>query len=162
MAARAARNTLSVLAAIALSGAASGQEKVSVEQGLYISVIGGCHDCHTQGYREAGGKIDPTKAMKGDASIGWQSRLGVAYAPNLRLFAFIRDEDGFVQDMADLHETLPPMPWYNVRAIKEDDLRSLYRYLISLGDAGKPVPLASHEEPKTPYITIDPPTMPKK
>ena len=131
-----------------------------MERGLYVSIIGGCHDCHTQGYREAAGKIDPAKAMKGDASIAWQSPSGVTYASNLTLFAFIRDEDSFVQDMKDLPETLPPMPWYNVRAIQENDLRSLYRYLISLGDSGKPVPPASHEKPKTPYITIDPPTIP--
>jgi hypothetical protein len=137
------------------------QENVSVERGLYVSVIGGCHDCHTQGYRESGGKIDAAKAMKGDATLGWRSPLGVAYAANLRLFAFLRDEDAFVNDMKGLPETLPPMPWYNVRAMDETDLRSLYRYLMSLGEPGKPVPLPSHEEPMTPYITIDPPTMPK-
>jgi hypothetical protein len=155
--------TIDLCAAVLLCILPSSQlasEEVSVERGLYISIIGGCHDCHTQGYSEAGGKIDPAKAMKGDASIGWQSPLGVAYAANLRLFAFLRDEDAFFQDMADLHETLPPMPWYNVRAIKENDLRSLYRYLISLGDPGKPVPLPSHEKPKTPYITISPPRKP--
>ena len=53
------------------------------------------------------------------------------------------------------------MPWYNVRAMDETDLRSLYRYIISLGEPGKPVPLPSHDEPKAPYITIVPPTMPK-
>jgi mono/diheme cytochrome c family protein len=147
---------LGMSGAVAIAGG-----ETSVERGLYVSIIGGCHDCHTEGYGEAGGKIDPAKAMKGNASIGWQSPSGVTYASNLRLFAFIRDEDGFVQDMKALPETLPPMPWYNVRAIEENDLRSLYRYLLSLGDPGKPVPLSSHDEPKTPYITISPPTMPK-
>src|SRR5262245_19211472 len=136
------RIALTLLAGITLSGAAFGQEQVSVERGLYVSIIGGCHDCHTQGYRATEGKIEPAKALKGDASIGWQSPAGVIYASDLRLFAFIRDEDGFVQDMKDLPETLPPMPWYNVRAMQEIDLRSLYRYLISLGDPGKPVPIA--------------------
>jgi hypothetical protein len=99
--------------------------------------------------------------MKGDATFGWRSPLGIAYAVNLRLYACIRDEDAFVGDMRDLPEKLPPMPWYNVRAMDETDLRSLYRYIISLGEPGKPVPLPSHDEPKTPYITIVPPTMPK-
>lgn len=135
--------------------------EVSVERGLYISIIGGCHDCHTEGYRQSGGKIDPDKAMKGDATFGWRSPLGVAYAVNLRLFAFLRDEDAFVDYMRDAPESLPPMPWYNVRAMNETDLRSLYRYIISLGEPGKPVPLPSHDEPKTPYITIAPPLLPK-
>ena len=43
----------------------------SVERGLYISIIGGCHDCHTEGYKESGGRIDPAKALKGNA-IGFQ------------------------------------------------------------------------------------------
>jgi len=153
--------TIAVLAAMAISASAFAQENVSVERGLYVSIIGGCQDCHTQGYRESGGKIDPDKAMKGDPTLGWRGPQGIAYAVNLRLFAYLRDEDAFVDDMRDIPESLPPMPWYNVRAIDEGDLRSLYRYLISLGEPGQPVPLPSHQEPKTPYIIIAPPTMPK-
>jgi hypothetical protein len=151
---------LGALAAIALPVAALAEEPVSIERGLYVSIIGGCHDCHTEGYRESGGKIDPAKAMKGVVSVGWRGPWGVAYASNLRLKAFLREEDGFVEDMKALDNSLPPMPWYNVQAMSESDLRSLYRYLISLGDPGRPVPLASHEAPKTPYLTVAPPTMP--
>ena len=145
---------------LAAQGAALAQDEPSSERGLYVSIIGGCHDCHTEGYARSGGKIDPAKAMKGDPTIGWQGPWGVTYAANLRLKAFIRDEDAFVEDMRAL-DTLPPMPWYNVRAMQESDIRSLYRYLISLGEPGKPVPIPSIEEPKTPYITIAPPKMPK-
>lgn len=52
--------------------------------------------------------------------------------------------------MKDLPEALPPMPWYNVRAMDETDLRSLYRYLLSLGEPGKPVPLPSHRSRRLP------------
>lgn len=52
-------------------GVALAQSEVSVERGQYISIIGGCHDCHTEGYNQSGGKIDPAKAMKGNASVGW-------------------------------------------------------------------------------------------
>ena len=145
---------------VGYQGTAPAQSEVSVERGQYISIIGGCHDCHTEGYSESGGKIDPAKAMKGNASIGWRGPWGVTYAVNLRLFAYLRDEDGFVETMKAL-QTQPPMPWYNVRTMQEDDLRSLYQYLMSLGEPGKSVPLPSAEEPKTPYITIAPPTMPK-
>ena len=145
---------------IAPAGALA-QNDISVERGLYVSIIGGCHDCHTEGYSESGGKIDPAKAMKGNSSIGWRGPWGVAYATNLRLKAYLRDEDGFVEDLREMDNSLPPMPWYNVRAMQESDLRSLYRYLMSLGEPGKPVPLPSAGEPKTPYITIAPPTTPK-
>jgi len=145
---------------VALPGIAfATQGEISVERGLYISIIGGCHDCHTEGYSAAGGKIDPSKAMKGDPSLGWQGPWGVTYAANLRRKAFIRDEDSFVEDMQALN-TLPPMPWYNLRAMEESDLRSLYRYLISLGEPGDPVPIPSIEKPLTPYIKIAPPSMP--
>jgi hypothetical protein len=154
---RAVSVCLSVL--VVAPPAAFAQGEVSVERGLYVSIIGGCHDCHTEGYRQSGGKIDPAKAMTGDGSLGWRGPWGVTYPSNLRLKAYIRDEDAFVEDMRAL-ETLPPMPWYNVRAMRESDLRSLYRYLVSLGEPGKPVPIPSIEAPKTPYITIEPPNLP--
>jgi hypothetical protein len=58
--------TITALAAMAISASASAfaQGNVSVERGLYVSITGGCHDCHTEGYRDSGGKIDPDKAMR--------------------------------------------------------------------------------------------------
>jgi hypothetical protein len=156
----AATTAFAAFAGIALPVAAFAQAEVSVERGLYVSIIAGCHDCHTQGYNEAEGKIDPEKALKG-SSVGWRGPWGTTYAGNLRLVAASTDEDFFVERMKTL-KTSPPMPWYNVRAMKENDLRSLHRYLISLGEPGKSGPLPTREEPRTPYITIAPPTMPKR
>ena len=149
------------LPVLTLSPGAALAEDISISRGEYISIVGGCHDCHTEGYSEAGGKIDPSKAMKGNPSLGWQGPWGTIYATNLRLEAYLRDEDAFVDDMKNMRETLPPMPWYNVRRMQENDIRSFYRYLISLGEPGKPTPLGSHDVPKTPYFVIAPPTMPK-
>jgi hypothetical protein len=56
---------------------------VSIERGSYLSIIGGCDDCHTDGYRESNGVIDPAKAQRG-RSIGWQGPWGTTYATNLR------------------------------------------------------------------------------
>jgi hypothetical protein len=60
-------------------------------------------------------------------------------------------------------KTLPPMPWYNVRAMEENDLRSLYRYIKSLGEPGDEpaVAVGPDEEPTTPFIVMAPPQMPK-
>jgi mono/diheme cytochrome c family protein len=133
---------------------------VSVERGRQVSIVGGCNDCHTAGYNESGGKIDPDKALKGIA-VGWQGPWGTTYAKNLRLTAE-RDEDAFVQYMEEF-EALPPMPWYNVHAMDESDLRALYHYIKSLGDPGEQVPDAvpPGQEPTTPYVVAAPPTMPK-
>ena len=70
--------TIIVFAAIAFSFTPSGlltADEVSVERGLYVSIIGGCHDCHTEFYVQSEGKIDPSKAMKG-SSIGLRGPWG--------------------------------------------------------------------------------------
>lgn len=114
----------SLLAGLTIPIAAFAQGEVSVERGLQVSITGGCHDCHTEGYNEADGKIDPTKALTG-SSIGWRGPWGTTYAINLRLYA-LRSEQRFVAAMKKL-KTRPPMPWYNVRAMDESDLHSLYQ-----------------------------------
>ena len=55
------------------------------------------------------------------------------------------------------------MPYFNVRAMDESDIRSLYQYIKSLGEPGSQVPdlVPPGEEPKTPYYPLVPPTMPK-
>ena len=135
-------------------------DDVSVERGLYVSIIGGCHDCHTENYVLSEGKIDPSKAMKG-SSIGWRGTWGTTYPANLRLLASTMDEAHFVIYMKTL-QAVPPMSSFNMNAMHESDLRSLYRYVKSLGEPGEPAPSSVWQgEPKTPYITIDPPTKPK-
>ena len=59
---------------------------------------------------------------------------------------------------------LPPMPWYQVQAMSESDLRSLYLYIKSLGASGELPPFYREpgKEPRTPYVTLEPPQSPKK
>jgi mono/diheme cytochrome c family protein len=148
-------------AVIGLLPAVAFAADISVERGKQISIIGGCNDCHTAGYNESGGKIDPALALKG-TGVGWQGPWGTTYPLNLRITASTKTEDEFVK-FAKTFQTRPPMPWYNVHAIDESDIRSLYRYIKSLGETGPQVPeaLAPGEEPKTPYTVAAPPTMPK-
>jgi hypothetical protein len=156
--------TVGIVAAsaiLAAAGPAFAAEEVSVARGLLVSIIGGCHDCHTEGYGEADGKIDPNKALKG-GRVGWRGPWGTTYPWNLRIRVQDLSEDGYVTYLQTLR-TRPPMPWYNVRVIPESDMRSLYRYLKSLGDPGEDVPeyLRPDEEPRTPFVTLVPPQMPK-
>ena len=129
---------------------------------MQVSITSGCHDCHTDGYNESLGEIDPTKALKG-SSIGFRGPWGTTYAANLRVNALLWSEKRFVAMMKTL-KTRPPMPWYNVQAMDESDLRSLYLYIKSLGEVGEEAPEVisdPDEEPTTPYIQLAPPQMPK-
>ena len=135
---------------------------VSVERGAQVAVTGGCHDCHTAGYNESAGKVDPATALKG-VPLGWQGPWGTTYAKNLRLIAAEHSpEDAFVK-YAKSFQALPPMPYYNVHAMDESDIRSLYQYIISLGDPGDAMPETAPpgQEPTTPYLVMMP-VMPKK
>ena len=69
---------------------------VSVDRGKQVSIVGGCNDCHTAGYNESGGQIDPATALKGIA-IGWQGPWGTTYAANIRLTVKDKTEDQFVE-----------------------------------------------------------------
>ncbi len=141
--------------------AQAGAGDVSVDRGRQVSIVGGCHDCHTAGYNESSGQIDPSTALKG-TSVGWRGPWGTTYAMNLRLTVKDKTEDEWVE-FAKTFKARPPMPYYNVHAMDESDLRSLYLYIKSLGDPGAPAPdaIGPDQEPTTPFVTMAPPTMPK-
>jgi hypothetical protein len=54
------------------------------------------------------------------------------------------------------------MPWYTVNKLHDDDLKSIYRYIHSLGSAGKPAPkyIPPGQQPPPPYALF--PSPPKK
>jgi hypothetical protein len=56
-------------------------------------------------------------------------------------------------------QTRPPMPWSNVRAMTEPDLRAIYRYVRHLGPAGEPAPayVPPDKEPPPPFVTFPAP-----
>jgi mono/diheme cytochrome c family protein len=131
---------LTVLAvAASLSTAAFAADTPSVEFGKHISIVGGCHDCHTAGYAESGGKIDPDKALKGNP-VGYEGPWGTNFAKNLRLTVANMSEDDWVK-FAKTFTVGPPMPWFNVHELTEVESRSLFQYIKSLpGDPGVQAP----------------------
>lgn len=109
-----------------------------IERGRYLVQVAGCNDCHTPGYGMANGKVPEKLWLTGDA-LGWRGPWGTTYATNLRLVLTGMSEDEWLH-MARHFEPRPPMPWFNVRAMSEPDLRAIYRYVAALGPAGVPAP----------------------
>jgi mono/diheme cytochrome c family protein len=131
----------------------------SVERGRYLIAVTGCNDCHTPGYAESGGRLPEAQWLQG-APVGFRGPWGVSYPANLRLT---------VQDMNETQwlafarvQRLPPMPWFALRDMSDDDLRSLYRYIRTLGPKGTraPAAVAPDREVTTPFILFVPQTAP--
>jgi mono/diheme cytochrome c family protein len=145
---------------LAASVAYAQEAEISVAKGARIAIIGGCHDCHTAGYAESGGVVDPAAALKGNP-VGYQGPWGTTFAANLRIVAANNSEDDFVKYLKTF-QARPPMPWFNVHALDEAEVRSLHQYIVSLGEPGDPAPdyVPPGGVPKTPFIVFAPPTMP--
>ena len=131
----------------------AGAGNAQVERGRYIVEIGGCNDCHTIGYAEAGGKAAETDRLKGDA-LGYRGPWGTTYPTNLRLSISKMTEAQWVAYSKSLM-TRPPMPWFNVRAMTDEDLRAVYVYVKQMpGGLGTAAPafLTPDKAPKPPFI----------
>ena len=128
-----------------------------VERGRYLVTISGCNDCHTPGYMQSEGDTPEELWLTGD-SFGWRGPWGTTYAPNLRLSVANFEEAQWVT-YAQTLRSRPPMPWFNLNKVTEDDLRAIYHYIRHLGPAGKKVPewVPPDREPATPYASFPAP-----
>ena len=126
-----------------------------VERGRYIVTIGGCNDCHTDGYLQANGALPESEWLKG-ATVGYQGPWGTTYASNLRLVVSKQTEAQWVEHARK--ERLPPMPWFNLREMTDSDLRAVYAYIRSLGASGVAAPayVAPGGKVTTPYFVFVP------
>ncbi len=154
-----------ILVAVAMTGAAgvamaSEPAAPSADYGKTVSIIGGCNDCHTADYNMKGGAINPDTALKGNP-VGYQGPWGTTYAINLRILASTMKEDDWVKYLQTF-TARPPMPFYNVHAMDDVQMRSLYQYIVSLGTPGDPAPdyVPPGQKPKSPYNVFAPPVMP--
>jgi mono/diheme cytochrome c family protein len=130
-----------------------------VERGRYLSIIGGCNDCHTAGYLEKSGVV-PENVWLSGSPVGFQGPWGTTYASNLRLVAASMSEAQWLAHARAARR--PPMPWFNLRTMSDTDLRALYAYLRSLGPGGEPAPayVPPGEHVATPYIDFVPKNLP--
>jgi mono/diheme cytochrome c family protein len=141
----------------AVAGDPSADAKL-VERGRYIARISGCNDCHTPGYIMNDGNIPEAQWLTGD-NFGWRGPWGTTYGSNLRLFLKNMSEAQWIETAHTLVRR-PPMPWYNLNAMNDDDLRALYHFIRSLGAPGEPAPafVPPGEKPATPYAVFPSPT----
>lgn len=132
-----------VLAAVAaFTGRADGTAAVddTLRRGRYLVEIGGCNDCHTAGYAPSGGQVPESQWLLGDA-LGWNGPWGTTYASNLRLQLGAMDAAAF-RTYARHLRARPPMPYWSLNTMTDDDLDALLAYVKSLGPAGSPAPAA--------------------
>ncbi len=127
-----------------------------VDAGRYLAIVGGCNDCHTEGYLQNEGQVPEEDWLAGSA-LGWRGPWGTTYPANLRLRVQETTEDEWVSTL-HTRTALPPMPWMNVNRMSEQDARALYQYIQSLGPKGAPMPGAvpPDQEPTTPYLSLVP------
>jgi len=130
-----------------------------VARGRYLVQITGCNDCHTPNYMFTDGAVDESRWLTG-SSLGWNGPWGTTYPPNLRLTAQSMTEDQWV--VFAPAPKRPPMPWFNLRDMSQDDVRAIYRYLKHLGPAGEPAPVALPPgvDPKAPVFRAPEPPPP--
>ena len=146
-----------ILFSVCISNIAWAGDSKQIEHGRYLVIISGCNDCHTAGYLVTDGKVPVENWLSGD-TFGWNGPWGTTYGPNLRLFVKDLSEDQWVKEAKTLKRR-PPMPWFALNQMKEEDLRSIYQFIKSLGAPGKQAPayLPPDIVPPMPYAKFPPP-----
>lgn len=151
------RLTLLGLAAMSVWGLsqAADEEPLRVERGRYLVSVSGCNDCHTPGYPQSGGTLPESEWLVGSA-VGFEGPWGTTYPTNLRHLVAMQSESQWL-DRART-PTRPPMPWFSLRDMTEGDLKAIYAYVRSLGDAGTPAPdyVPPGQTALTPYFEFVP------
>ena len=129
---------------------------LSVQRGRYLVRIGGCNDCHTPGYMAKTGNVPEDQWLTGD-SLGFSGPWGTTYPSNLRHLLGTMEEESWVRFARNLR-TRPPMPWFNLKVMNENDLRAMYRYVRSLPADDTRVPdfVPPGRPPATPHILMTP------
>jgi mono/diheme cytochrome c family protein len=113
-------------------------DQALIERGRYLARIAGCNDCHTPHYPESGGNVPESEWLTG-STVGWQGPWGTTYPANLRNALQNLSEDQWVA-LARNARFRPPMPWFILRDMSEQDLRAIHALIRHLGPAGAAAP----------------------
>lgn len=137
-----------------------------IERGRYLSMIGGCNDCHTPG--TLFGAPDFERTLSG-SELGWVGPWGVTYPRNLT-----PDEETGIGTWSeadivvavrtgarpDGSELLPPMPWPMYSTLTDEDAFALAAYLKSIPAIRHQVPdkLPPGTRPAGSFVTLPEPS----
>ena len=154
--------TFTVLVALSVASAATVDNKTPLssdkatllERGKYMVATGHCNNCHTEGYSANSGNIPESKWLLGN-SVGWRSKAGTSYAPNLRLYIQSMPLQGWLS-VAKNSRARAPMPWWSLAETSDEDLAAMFAYIRSLGPVGLPAPLflPPDQTPRPPYNVL--------
>lgn len=122
----------------AYSASATGANSKTLKRGRYLVLIGGCNDCHTDGFASKGGHV-PEKDWLTGSHLGFHGPWGTTYPPNLRLFMQTKTRSQWIRFAHDAH-LRPPMPNWALHTMSDEDLGAIYALIRHLGPAGKPAP----------------------
>lgn len=150
--------SLAILASQGLAAAPDSDDRM-VQRGRYMIIAGACNDCHTAGYMQTEGNVPEPQWLTGN-TVGFQGPWGTSYPVNLRLYV---DGISEAQWLVRVRQPMrPPMPWFNLRDMADEDLIAIYRYLRAMGPAGEPAPaaLAPGLAASTPYFDFTPKNLP--
>lgn len=131
---------LALSTALGMNGAVAGETTArhpDVERGRYLVIVGSCNDCYTPNYPETAGQVPEREWLTG-SPVGFQGPWGTTYPTNLRLAVQGMSEEAWMVRARSAMR--PPMPWFTLRDMAEQDLRAIYRYIRSLGPRGTPAP----------------------
>jgi mono/diheme cytochrome c family protein len=150
-------STLCATLFVSNAATAAGKADPTIERGKYLVIIGGCNDCHTPGYAATEGKVPEADWLTGDI-LGWRGPWGTTYPANLRSYMQKMTEAQWVKAAHTL-QSRPPMPAVNVRQIKDQDLRAMYRYIKHLGPGGNEAPayVPPDKTPNPPFVQFPAP-----
>jgi mono/diheme cytochrome c family protein len=148
---------VSLLIAAPVTAVGQSGNDTLIERGRYIAKLGGCNDCHTAGYMATEGQIPESEWLLGD-TFGWRGPWGTTYGANLRLLLGSLTEQQWLTLARNLR-VRPPMPWFTLNEISDDDLRALYAFIRHLGPGGTAAPayVPPDQEPPPPYASFPAP-----
>ena len=129
----------------------------SIERGKYLVKVAGCNDCHTPGYALSGGKVPEAQWLIGD-KLGWRGLWGTTYAVNLRLYMRDMPEEKWLKTARTL-QTRPPMPWFALNEMTDQDLKAIYHFVRTLPATGEMAPtfVPPGKEPQGPVVQFPAP-----
>jgi mono/diheme cytochrome c family protein len=115
----------------------------AVERGRYLVQVAGCNDCHTPEYALRRGAVDEVNWLTG-SRVGFEGPWGTTFPSNLRLLVNeLTSEEWLIHARRPMR---PPMPWFSLRDMTDEDLTAVYEFIRTLGPAGVRAP--AYEPPK--------------